>query len=86
VYAWRAAQGSNSAEQDRMTQDADFAFRQAFALCPYSPEAVFRYVKLLQEHHRTEAALAVVQTARKMRPGDPQLNNLVQQLTKNKAR
>ncbi len=31
----------------RMIQAADFGFRLAFALCPYSPEAVFRYVNLL---------------------------------------
>ena len=30
-----------------MNDEADFAFRQAWALCPYSPETVFRYVDLL---------------------------------------
>ena len=37
----------SEAERDRMIKEADFALRQAFAYCPYSPEAVFRYVNLL---------------------------------------
>ncbi len=41
VYAWRAQHFTNAGEKDRMNDAADFAFRQAWALCPCSPEAVF---------------------------------------------
>ena len=48
VYQWRISNSKpNSPEQQRMIKEADFAFRQAFAFCPYSPEAVFRYCNLL---------------------------------------
>ena len=30
-----------------MTRETDFAFKQSFAFCPYSPEAVYRYVNFL---------------------------------------
>ena len=54
IYAWRLSQQcppeyrpKNDAQRKRLTDAADFAFRQTFALCPYSPEAVFRNVKYL---------------------------------------
>ena len=43
LYAWRA-QHTHAQEKARMNREADFAFRQSWALCPYSPEAVYRYV------------------------------------------
>jgi Tfp pilus assembly protein PilF len=49
-----------------MADAADFAFRQAFALCPYSPEVVFRYVDFLMGQNRGADALLVVETAVKM--------------------
>jgi hypothetical protein len=49
-----------------MNVAADFAFRQAFALCPYSPEAVFRYVNLLLSEGRTADAVLIAETAEKM--------------------
>ncbi len=57
--------------RDRMTKEADFACRQAFALCPGSPEAVFRYVQFLVDQKRLSEALAVVQTALKAHQGEP---------------
>ena len=53
VYAWRLTQAppeyrpKTPAAYQRLLKEADFAFRQAFAFCPYSPEAVFRYCQLL---------------------------------------
>ena len=49
-----------------MNDAADFAFRQAIALCPYSPEAVIRYANLLFSEQRFSDALVVAQTAAKM--------------------
>ena len=66
LYAWRAQHATGAGEKQRMNDEADFAFRQAFALCPYSPEAVFRYVNLLLSENRAADALLVAETAEKM--------------------
>lgn len=57
LYAWRLNNTTSDAERLRMGKEADFAFRQAFALCPYSPEALFRYVNLLIQRGRIDEAL-----------------------------
>ena len=49
-----------------MAREADFAFRQAWALCPDSAEAVFRYVALLMEQKRVADTLVVAETAAQM--------------------
>jgi hypothetical protein len=66
VYAWRAQHFTDAGEKERMNDAADFAFRQAWALCPYSPEAVFRYVNFLLSESRAADALLVAETAEKM--------------------
>jgi hypothetical protein len=86
LYAWRLKQAANASEKERMAHEADFAFRQAWALCPYSPEAVFRYVNLLLAQDRSADALIVAETAAQMpanlgRDGG-QIRNLVEQLKK----
>jgi hypothetical protein len=63
LYAWRAQNCKSTAEKERMLEEADFAFRQAFALCPDSPEAVFRYVNLLLSRKRLDEAILVAETA-----------------------
>ena len=44
------------ADKERMAREADFAFRQAWALCPYSPEATYRYVNFLKSQNRAADA------------------------------
>ena len=77
---------ADAAEKERMAREADFAFRQAWALCPYSPEAVFRYVNFLLEQKRIADALLVAETAAQMpamqgKDGE-QIRGLVEQLKK----
>lgn len=55
-------------EQQRYIKEADYAYRQAFALNPSSPEAVFRYASLLTSMNRYEEALKMVQVAKKLNP------------------
>ena len=65
VYYWRinyAGGRGNLAEQQRMIREADFAFKQAFAFCPFSPEAVFRYTNLLISLNRLDDALMISET------------------------
>jgi thioredoxin-like negative regulator of GroEL len=92
IYAWRLGMTSGSptppqylpkseAEKRRMIREADFAFRQAFAFCPYSPEAVFRYINLLAGMQRFDDAVLVAETCRKLDPENPTIVNMVRQLT-----
>jgi tetratricopeptide (TPR) repeat protein len=82
IYDWRAfhPSGKDPAEQQRMLKEADFAYRQAFALCPYSPEAVFRYVMLLVRTQRIDDALLVARTCYEFDPKNGGVENLVHQL------
>ena len=93
VYAWRVndPRNRNPVAQQRMIKEADFTFRQAFAFCPYSPEAVFRYVNLLlspiwqteagPNTQRFDDALTIASTCLKLDPYNGQAISLVQSLT-----
>src|ERR1039458_9705993 len=86
LYAWRMDHAADAAEKKRMSRETDFAFRQAWALCPYSQEAVFRYVNFLLAQDRGADALLVAETAAQMpsmqgQNGEP-FRNLVKQLQK----
>ena len=70
LYAWRAQHATDAGEKKRMNDAADFAFRQAWALCPYSLETVYRYGNLLTSQNRRTDALLMAETAAKM----PEMN------------
>jgi len=87
VYAWRLNpatpaefRAKTPEEFERIRKEADFTFRQAFAFCPYSPEAVFRYVQLLLQFNRVSDALLVARTCLKLDPYNGQVMGLVQNL------
>ncbi len=82
LYAWRARADSEPNEKQRMSQAADFAFRQALALCPYSPEVVFRYLNFLLSERRSADALQLATTSLNLTPGNQSLQSLVQRLTR----
>src|SRR4029077_20080227 len=60
--------------------EAEFAFKQAYAFCPYSPEAVFRYINLLIGMGRIEDARIMAVTSLKLDPNNGQMEGLVGQL------
>jgi len=92
VYAWRIGPScqpecrpKNEAEVRRFYKEADFTFKQAFAFCPYSPEALFRYVQMLVQPPapiapRVEDALKLAQTAQKLDPYNGQIAYLISSL------
>ncbi len=80
LYNWRITDANTPAEKQRMTKEADFAFRQAYALCPVSPEAVFRYVQLLLSLSRGEDARLLTETTLKLDPENAQIQTLAEQL------
>jgi len=76
VYAWRAGHAHSPAEKERMTREAELAFKQALALCPFSPETASRYVDLLLAENRTAAAAAIAQTLLEFSPQDKSAQEL----------
>ena len=62
LYFYRAGSAKNAGEYQRVMKEAEFAFKQSFAFCPYSPEAVFKYVNLLVNLQRVDEAEMIVRT------------------------
>ena len=80
VYSWRMQNSTNAEEQQRMSKAADYAFRQAYALCPTSPEALFRYVSLLMARGRVADARLLAETTLKLQPTDAPIQGLLENL------
>ena len=68
-----------------MYHAADLAFRQSYTLCPYSPEAVYRYINLLLARQRTDDAISIVKTSLLLEPENKQLQGVLEQLRNNVA-
>lgn len=82
LYAWRAQNATDPGERQRMYDAADYAFRQSYAICPTSDEAVGRYVDLLLARQRIDDAMLVVKTVLRLTPENDQLRALLDQLEK----
>ncbi len=80
VYLWRADHAKDDDETVRMRRAADFAWRQAIALCPTLPEAVFRYSRFLQDLKRHDEAILVAETCLRLDPDDATVRELVRSL------
>jgi hypothetical protein len=65
-----------------MYRAADLAFRQGYAICPVSPEAIWRYVNLLSGRQRFDDAILIVKTSLHLDPDNQQLKDLLSQLMK----
>jgi hypothetical protein len=63
LYEWRANHATNMADKSLMLREADFAFKQAWALDPASPEVTYRYINFLADRSRTNDALTIAQVA-----------------------
>jgi hypothetical protein len=77
LYAWRAAHAKSSSERRQMEREAELACKQAYLLCPQSPEAVRGYVLLLVSQGRAEDAQKFIAAARKLNPDDETIKSLV---------
>ncbi len=88
MYAWRADPRTCPAEfrqkspasQAALIRETDFAFKQAFAFCPYSPEAVFRYINFLLMQGRFDDAILLCETCKKLDPYNGSLNKTISDL------
>lgn len=68
LYAWRAAHTADKSEKTGMAREADFAFQEAWALCPYSPDVVNRYTDFLKSQDRPADARLISASAAKFPP------------------
>lgn len=84
LYQGRLMKEAETENAKRLSLEADLAFRQAYALCPTSPEVLFRYASLLMAQRRFDDAILVVQTTLRLTPADDhfhdQYENLMTQL------
>jgi tetratricopeptide (TPR) repeat protein len=87
IYLWRSRRANPKfpAEQARTTKEAEFALKQAFAHCPYSPEAVFHLMELLLSQNRIEDALAILETCHKLDPYSGQISEWIDRLSRMKT-
>ena len=88
LYYWRAQRTAQVAASDRLWSEADFAFRQAYALAPACRETVSDYVNFLLDQHRVDDAILVVRMTLQLTPLDDSLHqscaNELQQLITNR--
>ncbi len=91
LYAWRLGVlngvstpleylPKSEAERQALIQEADFAFKQSFAFCPYSPEVIYRYINLLIMLNRIDDAIIATRTCLDFDPYNDQVASLVKQL------
>lgn len=93
LYAWRireAGRKQNLNEQRRMTKEADFAFKQAFALCPYSAEVVLKYTDLLillaeDDPVRLDDAITITQLCHDLKPDNTAIDGRLAKLIKKRT-
>jgi tetratricopeptide (TPR) repeat protein len=69
----------------RVFREAEFSFKQAYAFCPYSPEALYRYVQLLAGARRIDDAIMLAETSRKLDKENAGLANLTNELHRMRA-
>ena len=67
-------------EEQALLEAADLAFRQAFALCPYSPEAILRYSNMLATINRLDDAILLARTCYEFDRENEGVRSLVQSL------
>jgi tetratricopeptide (TPR) repeat protein len=85
IYQWRARNSHSPAENARVTKEAEFALKQAFAYCPYSTEAVFHLMNQLLGAGRIDDALQILRTCHKLDPYNGGINDWIDQLERSKA-
>jgi beta-lactamase regulating signal transducer with metallopeptidase domain len=91
LYAWRAGALKDvrtpaaylappGAARQRLVEEADLAFRQAFAFSPFSFDLMPRYVYFLSCQDRSYEALTLAETVARDGMGSEEITNLITQL------
>lgn len=80
IWIWRAQTSQNPTQQAKYLREAEFALKQAFAFCPFSPESVFNLSQVLASTGRVDDAIRVVETALVLDPDNGGVEQLGEQL------
>jgi len=80
LYAWHVANTKREVERQFMEREAEYAFRQAVAIGPASPDAVARYARRLADNHDLASARRLAQLAIAIDPDEEKLKPLLQDL------
>ena len=80
LYAWRVNEARNPEERARLVRETDFAFKQAFAFCPYSPETLVRYAQFLVTLGRFDDAQRIAETSKLLDPDSPSAQSVIDQI------
>jgi len=73
LYQWRLTNKTEADDAARLRAEADYALRQAYALCPTHKVVIYRYLDFLMTQGKVEDAIVLLSTARKLDPDDPLL-------------
>lgn len=79
-YMWRASRANTPRARDLMMTEADFAFRQAFAICPNNHQVVYQYTDLLLATGRGNEAIELTETASTTDPENKQFPVMLEML------
>jgi len=89
IYQWRSrpSNSRSATERPRVAREAEFAFKQSFAYCPFSPEVIFHFMDLLLQPPtpRVEEALMILETCHKLDPYNGQITEWIDQLKRSKS-
>ena len=79
LYTWRINNSRTVPEQQRIIKEAEFALKQAYAFCPYSPEALVKYASFLASFGRTKEAFLIAELSLEMDPENELMKSLYNQ-------
>ena len=68
LYQWRLAKPTETEDRWRLQYEASYAYRQAYALDPTSPEVMYRFVNFLTTQSQVGDAIRVAQTTLALTP------------------
>ncbi len=85
LFAWHGSNAKDETERQRMEREADYAFRQAVAIGPASPDAVARYANRLADNGSLADALRLARLAAAIDPDEEKLRTLVQEINQRPA-
>jgi len=80
LYAWYAQTAASPGEKGRMIKEADLAFRQALALCPYQTDTVQRYLSFLSQQQRFDEVILVARVAEKFHRRNEEFSKFLNQV------
>lgn len=86
LYWWRASSTTSAEEQQMLLREAEFSAKQAYALCPFSPEALYKLVNMLVIQGRFDESINLIMTSMLFDPENDGLKDLLAQVEVLKAK